>query len=428
MTLEARAKSTSLVQTRGAMAGALDPIDVERVFRQERARVLATLVRTVGDFVVAEDALQDAFVAALRDWPAEGLPRSPAAWLTTVARNRAASVRRHDAVVQSARAAHDGEFAEIDLHGEDVPDDRLRLIFCACHPALAEEARVALALQTLCGLPAAAIARLFLVPEATVAQRLVRAKRKIRDAGIPFAIPAPDRFDERLDAVLSVIYLLFTEGYAPTDGDLARSAPLCDEAIRLGRVLCHLLPTQSEARGLLALMLLHDARRAARVDASADPIPLEEQDRSQWNASAIAEGVRHLEDALARGRPGPYQIQGSIAALHATAARAEDTDWVQIMALYEELDRRSPSPSVALALVVAEAMAFSADLALERLQRLERAGRLAGSDRVPAVRADLLRRAGRMHEAMAAYEVAASRARNEREAAFLRRRARTATE
>ena len=401
-----------------------DGAGVERVFREERARVLSALIRAIGDFVVAEDALQDAFVAALDSWPREGLPRSPAAWLMTVARNRALSVRRHEAVVKSTSEGLWPPDDGVDPYGDDVPDHRLRLIFCACHPALAEEARVALALQTICGLPAAAIARLFLVSEATIAQRLVRAKRKIHDAAIPYELPQAERFEERLDAVCAVVYLLFTEGYAPTDGDLARSAPLCEEAIRLGRVLCHCLPTQPEVRALLALMLLHHGRRAARTDGDGEPVTLDDQDRTRWDADALAEGIRHLEYALGRGNPGPYQVQGAIAALHATAARAADTDWVQIMALYEELWRQTPSPAVALSLVVAEAMAFSVDLALERLERFERAGVLAGSDRVPAVRADLLSRAGRWGDARAAYAVALAHARNERETRTLERRAR----
>jgi RNA polymerase sigma-70 factor (ECF subfamily) len=306
-----------------------------------------------------------------------------------------------------------------------MPDDRLRLIFCACHPALSDEARVALALQTICGLSTIAIARLFLVPEATVAQRLVRAKRKIRGAAIPFAVPSGEAFDDRLGAVCSVVYLLFTEGYSPTDGDLARSAPLCEEAIRLARIICHLLPAQAEPRGLLALMLLHDARRAARTDASGELVDLEQQDRRRWDRDGIAEGTRHLEEALSRGKAGVYQIQAAIAALHAEAASTETSDWVQIMALYEELWRRAPSPSVGLGLIVAEAMAFTPDIALERLERLVCSGALDGSRRVAAVRADLLGRAGRVAEAALAYDMAAAMSTNDREARLLgRQRAR----
>jgi RNA polymerase sigma-70 factor (ECF subfamily) len=402
--------------------------DVERVFRGERGRVLAALVRATRDIEVAEDALQDAFVAALDAWPRDGLPRSPAAWLMTVARNRARSMRRHEGVVTESREVLADQLDVRRLldgaAGDEIPDERLALIFCACHPALSEDARVALTLQVMCGLPAAAIARLFLVPEATVAQRLVRAKGKIRDAGIPFAIPSAERLDERLDGVLAVVYLLFTEGYAPSDGDFARSVQLCDEALRLGRVLCGLLPTHAETRGLLALMLLHHARRAARVDEAGELVPLEEQQRAQWDRDAIAEGERHLQDALSRGPSGRYQVQAAIAALHATAARASDTDWAQIMALYEELRRRWPAPGVAVSLAIAEGMAFSPELGLARLDRFEREGALRGCDRVAAARADLLRRAGRLDEAREAYAVAIATARNAREARALERKTR----
>jgi RNA polymerase sigma-70 factor (ECF subfamily) len=396
--------------------------EVELIFRAERARVFAALVRVTRDIEVAEDALQDAFVAALDVWPCDGLPRSPAAWLTTVAKNRALSVQRHEGVVAEAREAIVvGLDAQSPAGGDEIPDERLALIFCACHPALSEDARVALTLQVMCGLPTPAIARLFLTPEATVAQRLVRAKRKIRDAAIPFAIPSAEHLDERLDGVLTVVYLLFTEGYAPTDGDLARSAQLCDEALRLGRVLCSLLPTHAEVRGLLALMLLHNARRAARVDEAGELVPLEEQERAVWDREGIVEGERHLQEALSRGRPGRYQVQAAIAALHATALRAGDTDWAQIMALYEELLRRWPAPGVAVSLAIAEGMAFSPELGLARLDRFERDGALRGCDRVAAARADLLRRAGRPDEARAAYTTAIACARNPREARALER-------
>ncbi len=341
-----------------------------------------------------------------------------------MAKNRARSVRRHESVVAEAHPVlADGLVQRPGSNEEDIPDARLALIFCACHPALAEEARVALTLQVMCGLPTPAIARLFLVPEATIAQRLVRAKRKIREAGIPFAIPSADRLEERLEGVLAVVYLLFTEGYSPSDGNLARSAPLCDEALRLARVLASLLPTHSELRGLLALMLLHHARCAARVDEAGEFVPLEAQDRALWDRDAIAEGERFLEEGLARGRPGPYQVQAAIAALHATAASAGDTDWTQIMALYEDLWRRWPAPGVAVSLAIAEGMAFSPELGLARLAQFEQGGLLRGCDRVAAARADLLRRAGRLEEAREAYAVAVRSARNEREARAFERRA-----
>jgi RNA polymerase sigma-70 factor (ECF subfamily) len=402
----------------------MEASEVERIFRAERARVFAALVRVTRDIEVAEDALQDAFLAALDVWPREGLPRSPAAWLTTVGRNRALSIRRHEGVVADAREAILERLdARPPTDGDDIPDERLALIFCACHPALSEEARIALTLQVMCGLSTTAIGRLFLAPEATVAQRLVRSKRKIREAGVPFAIPSAEHLEERLEGVLAVVYLLFTEGHSPSDGDIARSAQLCEEALRLARVLCSLLPTHAEVRGLLALMLLHDARRAARVDRDGELVPLEEQDRALWDRDAIAEGERHLHEALERGRAGPYQVQAAIAALHATAARASETDWAQIMALYEDLWRRWPAPGVAVSLAIAEGMAFSPDEGLARLDRFERDGALRGFDRVSAARADLLRRAGRVEEARAAYASAIAGARNERERRALERKA-----
>jgi RNA polymerase sigma-70 factor (ECF subfamily) len=398
--------------------------EVEQVFREQHGKVLAVLTRSFGDLQAAEDALQDAFLIALDAWPRLGAPDRPAAWITAVARNRARSGLRHQAVVEekhraiAEQAAREAELAE----AGDIPDERLRLLFTCCHPALAEEARVALALHALCGLPTPAIARLFLVPEATLAQRLVRAKRKIREARIPYEVPPAERVEERLEAVLAVVYLLFTEGYFTSDGAPLTRVELCDEAIRLGRLLVQLLPGHAEARGLLALMLLHHARAAARTDAQGDTVELEAQDRARWDRAAIGEGTRLLDQALARGEAGRYQIQAAIAALHCMAARAEQTDWPQIAALYRELWRSWPSPSVALNLAVAEGMADGPERGLARLAELERDGTLAEADRVPAARADLLRRAGRTDEARACYRAAIARARNPREARFLERR------
>jgi RNA polymerase sigma-70 factor (ECF subfamily) len=406
------------------MPGVENPRErVEAAFRAEYGRVFAGLVRVLGDFHAAEDALQEAFTAALDTWQERGIPDRPGAWLTTAARNAAYSVRRHAALVEDKHReiAH-----QLALAGEadesEIADDCLRLMFTCCHPALAEETRVALTLQTLCGLPAAAIARLFLVPEATVAQRLTRAKRKILASGIAYEVPAAERLDERLAAVLAVVYLLFTEGYATSAGEPVVDNALCEEAIRLGRELCRMAPTHAEARGLYALMLLHHARRSTRVDASGDIVPLEAQDRSRWDRVAIEEGRLQLEEALARGAPGPYQIQAAIAALHAAALRAEETDWPQIAELYEVLWRRQPAAPVALSLAFAVGMAQGPERGLDRLNVLVAEASLAGSDRVAAARAELLRRAGRFEEARRSYDVAVARARHERERRYLKRR------
>jgi len=308
---------------------------VERVFRDEHAQVFAALVQFLRDFDAADEALGVAYAAALENWGRSGVPDKPGAWILTVARNAASSARRHEAVADRKGAEL---AAEVGVAGqgpwdETLPDERLRLIFTCCHPALSEEAQVALTLWSCCGVSTPQIARLFLVPEATVAQRLVRAKRKIRDAGIPFAMPDDEQLPARRDAVLAVVYLLFTAGYAPSDADVVLAAPLCEEAIRLGQILARLMPRDTEVGGLLALMMLHHARRDGRVDANGELVALEEQDRSRWDVAEIQEGLRRLDEALARGQPGPYQIQAAIAALHATASHFKETDWPQIAGL-----------------------------------------------------------------------------------------------
>ncbi|MHC3472756.1 RNA polymerase sigma factor [Streptomyces sp. 7R007] len=397
---------------------------VAAAFREEWGQVVATLIRVTGDWDLAEECAQDAFAQALDRWRRDGVPRRPGAWLTTTARNRALDVLRREAV----GAAKLREAAMLSVPEEPydddsgVGDDRLRLVFTCCHPALPVEARVALTLRTLAGLTTPEIARAFLVPEATMAQRLVRAKRKIRNAGIPYRVPPAHLLPERTTGVLGVLYLLFNEGYAATAGaDLVRVG-LCAEAIRLTRVLARLMPDEPEVLGLLALLLLHDARRATRVDAAGDLVTLEEQDRTAWDRAGIDEGTALLETALRRGRPGPYQIQAAIAACHTTAPTAQDTDWADIAGLYGELVRFVPSAVVRLNRAVAVGMADGPEAGLALVAELEREGDLAGYHLLPATRADLLRRGGRVREAAEAYERALELVENDAERKFLRKR------
>jgi RNA polymerase sigma-70 factor, ECF subfamily len=398
---------------------------VAEAFRQEWGRIVAALIGMTGDWDLAEECAQDAFAQALKTWPRDGVPRRPGAWLTTVARNRARDrLRRGAAEAAKLREAAvltgSGEPPDDDESG--IRDDRLRLMFTCCHPALPLEARVALTLRTLAGLTTAEIARAFLVPEPTMAKRLVRAKHKIRGAGIPYRVPPAHLLSERTAGVLAVLYLLFNEGYTASAGaDLVRRG-LCAEAIRLARALAQLMPDEPEALGLLALMLLHDARRSTRVDEAGDLVTLEEQDRGRWERAEIDEGTAVLEAALRRGRPGPYQVQAAIAACHATAPTAGATDWAHIAGLYGRLTRLVPSPVVELNRAVAVAMASGPEAGLDLVAAIEASGDLDGYYLVPATRADLLRRLGRWAEAAASYRLARDLAPTDAERRYLDRR------
>jgi RNA polymerase sigma-70 factor, ECF subfamily len=390
---------------------------IELLFRNESGRVLATLIRLLGDFELAEDAMQDAFAAALVQWPSEGIPANPRAWLVNVGRHKAIDRLRRHMRFLAKREQIEAELTSDQRMGEWFPedsmedtvlkDDVLRLIFTCCHPALPEEAQIALTLRTICGLTTTEIAKAFLVSEKAMAQRLVRATAKIRDAGIPYQVPSGELIGERLDGVLAVIYLIFTEGYAATSGPNLIRGELCQEAIRLCRLVIEVMPDRAEANALLALMLLTDARREARTNLDGDAILLESQDRSRWDQTQIAEGLERIETALhALARPSTYAVQAAIAALHMRAPRYEDTDWPQIAALYEVLMRIHPSPVIELNHAVAVSMVDGPERALRLVDSIGKRGQLNGYHVLPAVRGDLLRRLGRRDEAIAAYRQA----------------------
>ena len=399
---------------------------VDSLYRSDWGRIVATLIRLVGDFDVAEEAAQEALAAAADQWRASGVPEFPRAWVIQTARHKAIDrIRRRarlDAKLDASTAAGFGQAMAEPYDPHEIPDDRLRLIFTCCHPALALEAQVALTLRTLGGLETDEIARAFLVPTATMAQRLVRAKGKIRDARIPYTVPDTTDMPLRLDAVLTVIYLVFTEGYAPTRGGALVRTDLCVEAIRLGRLVRALMePPPPEATALLALMLLHDSRRDARLDLTGDLVLLEEQDRRRWNRAQIEEALPLVEEAL-RGGPGPYALQAAIAALHCQAARAEDTDWPQIVRLYDVLERVQPSPIVSLNRAAAVAMVDGPRPALTLVDALAAAGDLDRYHLLHSARADLLRRLGSSAEAAKSYARALALVTNDAERRFLERR------
>ena len=403
---------------------------VDSVYRSDWGRIVATLIRLVGDFDLAEEAAQEAFAAAVNQWRASGVPEFPRAWIIQTARHKAIDrlrrrTRFEEKLESYATSGFSRTIQELDYDTSEIPDDRLRLIFTCCHPALALDAQVALTLRTLGGLETDEIARAFLVPTATMAQRLVRAKRKIRDARIPYTVPDRNDLSARLAAVLTVVYLVFNEGYAATRGKPLVRTDLCAEAIRLGRLVRMLMAPQppAETTALVALMLLQDSRRDARLDEAGDLVVLEDQDRRRWDQRQIAEALPLVEEAL-RGGPGPYALQAAIAAVHCRAARAEDTDWPQIVGLYDLLERLQPSPIVSLNRAVAVAMVEGPKPALALIDALAATGDLDGYHLLHAARADLLRRAGSSVEAAKSYARALALVTNDSERRFLERRLR----
>ncbi|HEX8814032.1 MAG TPA: RNA polymerase sigma factor [Terriglobales bacterium] len=401
---------------------------VETVYRNEWGRIVATLIALLGDFELAEETAQEAFALAVDQWRASGVPENPRAWIISTARHKAIDRMRRQARFAELIQMYAPEglgpgMIEPDYDSQEIPDERLRLIFTCCHPALAPDSQVALTLRTLCGLETDEIARAFLVPSATMAQRLVRAKRKIRDAGIPYAVPETSELAERLGAVLTVIYLVFNEGYAATRGQALVRTDLCTEAVRLGRLVRTLLEPNppAEATGLLALMLLHDARRDARLNEIGDLVVLEEQDRARWNYPQILEALPMVQEAF-RGQPGPYALQAAIAAEHCRAQRAEDTNWQRIATLYGLLERIQPSPIVTLNRAVAIAMVEGPAAALKIMDDLDASGQLENYYLLHAARADMLRRLGSSDESAQGYERALALVTNESERRFLERR------
>jgi RNA polymerase sigma-70 factor (ECF subfamily) len=404
---------------------------VEELFRKESGRIIATLIRISGSFELAEEAMQEAFASALANWPGKGIPENPGAWITAVAhrklidqarRERTRRENQDPLAYETSTVRQPEAEALFETVTMPYPDDRLRLVFTCCHPALNQEAQVALTLRTLGGLTTLEIARAFLVPEVTMAQRLVRAKRKIQQAHIPYEVPPRSQLRERLASVQEVIYLVFNEGYSATAGENLIRRELCAEAIRLGRTLCDLLPGEPENFGLLALMLLHDSRREARSGPDGELVTLEEQDRMLWDQERIREGLSLIQQALPMRRPGPYQLQAAIAALHAEAKSPSETDWKQIAALYQELLRFNPSPVVALNQAVAVAMSDGLEPGLARIDQVGAAGGLENYHLFHAARADILRRLGRNQEAATAYRAAMRLATNHVEQEYLRRR------
>jgi RNA polymerase sigma-70 factor, ECF subfamily len=406
---------------------------LDRVFREEHGRIIASLIRLSGSFDMAEESLQEAFASAVTSWEQDGPPRNPGAWLTTVAHRKLLDALRREKTKSEKQPELEYEIERLHPGGEEVgaalfdeaaeyPDDRLRLIFTCCHPALSREAQIALTLRTLGGLTTTEIARAFLLPEPTLAQRLVRAKNKIRIAQIPYQIPPLDVLPERLASVQAVVYLIFSEGYAATVGDSLIRRDLSAESIRLGRLLCELMPNEAESFGLLALMLLHDSRRHARIDYQGALVTLEDQDRSLWDRKEIAEGLQLIQRAFSLQNVGQYQLQAAIAAVHAQANTAEKTDWAQIVALYERLLRINPSPVIALNHAAAVAMSEGFERGLALVEETGTSGKLNNYYLFHAAQADLLRRLNRRDEAAAAYTRAMSLTKNQVEQQYLRRR------